>query len=63
MACYREVQRTAGDSFFCFKVGHNQCFSLIEKGSEEPILIGARSFERKNLDFMAFEGRTYAFSN
>ena len=38
-------------------------FHSIENGSEEPILIGARSFERKNLDFMAFEGRTYTFSN
>ena len=38
-------------------------FHLIENDSEEPILIGARSFERKNLDLMAFEGRTYTFSN
>ena len=38
-------------------------FHSIENGSEDPILIGSRSFERKNLDFMAFEGRTYAFSN
>ena len=38
-------------------------FNSIENGSEESILIGARSFERKNLDFMAFEGRTYVFSN
>ena len=38
-------------------------FHSIDNGSEEPTLIGARSFERKNLDFMAFEGRTYIFSN
>jgi hypothetical protein len=38
-------------------------FQSIENGSEEPILIGSRSFERKNLVFMAFEGRTYTFSN
>lgn len=38
-------------------------FHSIENGSEEPILIGSRSFGRKNLDFMAFESCTYTFSN
>ena len=38
-------------------------FHSIENGSEEPILIGARSFDRNHLDFMAYEGRTYTFSN
>ena len=36
-------------------------FHSIEKGSTEPILIGSHSFERKDLKFMAFEGRTYTF--
>lgn len=38
-------------------------FHSIENSSEELILIGPHSFERNNLDFIAFEGRTYAFSN
>lgn len=38
-------------------------FHSIENGSDEPILIGSRSFERKDLEFMAFEGRTYTFSD
>ena len=49
--------------FSVSKLDTINAFHSIENGSEEPILIGARSFERKNLDFMAFEGRTYAFSN
>ena len=38
-----------------------KAFHSIENSSEEPILISSHSFERKNLDFMAFEGRTYIF--
>ena len=40
-----------------------KAFHSIENSSEEPILIRSHSFERKNLVFMAFEGRTYIFSN
>lgn len=40
-----------------------EAFHSIENGPDEPILIGSRSFEREDLEFMAFEGRTYTFSD
>lgn len=39
-----------------------KAFHSIENSSNEPVLIGSLSFERKDLEFMAFEGRTYTFS-
>ena len=38
-------------------------FHSIENGSDDPIPIGSRSFERKDLEFIALEGRTYTFFN
>lgn len=48
--------------FSVSKLDTIEAFHSIENGSGEPILIGSRSFERKGLEFMAFEGRTYTFS-
>lgn len=36
--------------------------SLFEDDSNEPITIGNRTFELKNLNSMQFEGRTYDFA-
>ena len=49
--------------FSVSKLDTIEAFHSIENGSDEPILIGSRSFERKDLEFMAFEGRTYTFSD
>lgn len=42
-----------------------KAFQLIEdiliNDLNKSIVIGSRAFERKNIDFIAFEGRTYDF--
>ncbi|MEK4947170.1 hypothetical protein [Carnobacterium sp. FSL W8-0810] len=52
--------------FFASKSEIIKSFQLLDKlyedDSDEPITIGNRTFELKNLNFIQFEGRTYDFS-